>query len=214
MIDRGAGYLKKCCAANGRGCAAKRNELEENGMAIEVAKVELKTVKDASGIEELHQGRAVHGRPGGRGHRQDRRQWRRQRLHPHPGRSGVPRAAQASSAPQREPRSHKIPMVWSGGCDGVITPHATVFARNDKTGPASKARLVIGTAHERRTAARGHRPSGDGREGRRGREGGDDGRRHFRSGGRALRPDQDAAADHRIGARRRKPRPARGLRGA
>ncbi len=40
----------------------------------------------------------------------------------------------------------QIPMVWSGGCDGVITPHATVFARNDKTGPASKSRLAIGTA--------------------------------------------------------------------
>ena len=37
-------------------------------------------------------------------------------------------------------------MVWSGGCDGVITPHATVFARNSKTGPADKSRLVIGTA--------------------------------------------------------------------
>src|SRR5271167_3536948 len=40
----------------------------------------------------------------------------------------------------------KIPMVWSGGCDGVITPHATIFARNAKTGPAGKSRLVIGTA--------------------------------------------------------------------
>jgi barbiturase len=28
----------------------------------------------------------------------------------------------------------------------VITPHATVFARNDKKGPAAKARLAIGTA--------------------------------------------------------------------
>jgi ring-opening amidohydrolase-like protein len=40
----------------------------------------------------------------------------------------------------------RIPMVWSGGCDGVITPHATVFARNETTGPASKSRLTIGTA--------------------------------------------------------------------
>jgi cyanuric acid amidohydrolase len=40
----------------------------------------------------------------------------------------------------------QIPMVWSGGCDGVITPHATIFARNEKTGPASKSRLVIGTS--------------------------------------------------------------------
>jgi cyanuric acid amidohydrolase len=40
----------------------------------------------------------------------------------------------------------QIPMVWSGGCDGVITPHATIFARNNKTGPANKSRLAIGTA--------------------------------------------------------------------
>src|SRR5262249_1952715 len=39
-----------------------------------------------------------------------------------------------------------IPMVWSGGCDGVITPHATVFAKNGKAGPPSKSRLTIGTA--------------------------------------------------------------------
>ena len=39
-----------------------------------------------------------------------------------------------------------IPMVWSGGCDGVITPHATVFARNDRKGSTDKPRLVIGTA--------------------------------------------------------------------
>src|SRR5262249_60881368 len=45
-----------------------------------------------------------------------------------------------------EAEIEKIPMVWSGGCDGVITPHATVFARNAKTGPANKSRLVIGTA--------------------------------------------------------------------
>src|SRR6267378_1720096 len=40
----------------------------------------------------------------------------------------------------------RIPMVWSGGCDGVITPHATVFARNGKTGPASASRIAIGAA--------------------------------------------------------------------
>jgi cyanuric acid amidohydrolase len=39
-----------------------------------------------------------------------------------------------------------IPMVWSGGCDGVITPHATIFASNAKSGPQSKSRLAIGTA--------------------------------------------------------------------
>ena len=37
-----------------------------------------------------------------------------------------------------------IPMVWSGGCDGVITPHATVFAKTAETGPADESRLAIG----------------------------------------------------------------------
>src|SRR5439155_13863506 len=40
----------------------------------------------------------------------------------------------------------RVPMVWSGGCDGVITPHATVFAKNGTRRPAGQARLVIGTA--------------------------------------------------------------------
>jgi ring-opening amidohydrolase-like protein len=40
----------------------------------------------------------------------------------------------------------KIPMIWSGGCDGVLTPHATVFARNARAGPASHSRMAIGTA--------------------------------------------------------------------
>jgi len=37
-----------------------------------------------------------------------------------------------------------IPMVWSGGCDGVIAPHATIFARTPDTGPAEESRLTIG----------------------------------------------------------------------
>ena len=43
-----------------------------------------------------------------------------------------------------------IPMVWSGGCDGVITPHATVFARNSKTGPADKVAACDRYGDERR----------------------------------------------------------------
>jgi barbiturase len=42
----------------------------------------------------------------------------------------------------------EIPMVWSGGTDGVLTPHATVFARVD--GPPARAdaepRLTVGVA--------------------------------------------------------------------
>jgi ring-opening amidohydrolase-like protein len=40
----------------------------------------------------------------------------------------------------------QIPMVWSGGTDGVLTPHATVFARNDQTGPETQTRLAVGFA--------------------------------------------------------------------
>src|SRR5258708_17845367 len=114
-------------------------------MAIEVAKVELKSVSDASGLEErIRAGQftadqviAVIGKTEGNGGVNDftrilaDQAFRRvlQKL----GKRGAEAIAQ-------------IPMVWSGGSDGVITPHATGFARNDKTGPAGKARLAIGTA--------------------------------------------------------------------
>jgi barbiturase len=114
-------------------------------MAIEVAKVELKTVQDASGVEDLikagkftaDQVIAVIGKTEGNGGVNDftrilADQAFRRVLMKHGKRS--------------EAEIHNVPMVWSGGCDGVITPHASVFARNDKTGPASKSRLVIGTA--------------------------------------------------------------------
>jgi cyanuric acid amidohydrolase len=114
-------------------------------MAIEVAKIELKNVQDASGLENLikagkfaaDQVIAVVGKTEGNGGVNDftrilADQAFRRVLVQHGKRSQVD--------------IHNVPMVWSGGCDGVITPHATVFARNDKTGPADKVRLVIGTA--------------------------------------------------------------------
>ena len=40
-----------------------------------------------------------------------------------------------------------VPMVWSGGTDGVLTPHATVFARVDGPAePAGEPRLAVGIA--------------------------------------------------------------------
>jgi barbiturase len=114
-------------------------------MAVEVAKVELKSVQDASGLEAcIARGEfaadeviAVIGKTEGNGGVNDFTRiladlaFRRVLLK-HGKRSEAEIAA--------------IPMVWSGGCDGVITPHATVFARNGKTGPSSKSRLAIGTA--------------------------------------------------------------------
>jgi cyanuric acid amidohydrolase len=114
-------------------------------MAVEVAKVELKSVQDASGFEAcIARGQfaadeviAVIGKTEGNGGVNDftrilADQAFRRVLEKHGKRSGAETAA--------------IPMVWSGGCDGVITPHATVFARNGKAGPSSKSRLAIGTA--------------------------------------------------------------------
>ena len=114
-------------------------------MAIEVAKVELKNVQDASGLEACiksgkfaaNQVIAVIGKTEGNGGVNDftrilADQAFRRTLMKHGSRP--------------EQAVGQIPMVWSGGCDGVITPHATVFARTEVTGPAAKARLAIGTA--------------------------------------------------------------------
>src|SRR5262245_22599698 len=114
-------------------------------MSIEVAKIELRNVQDASGLEAcIARGQfaadeviAVIGKTEGNGGVNDftrilADQAFRRALQKHGKRSEAEIAA--------------IPMVWSGGCDGVITPHATVFASNGRTGAASKSRLAVGTA--------------------------------------------------------------------
>jgi cyanuric acid amidohydrolase len=114
-------------------------------MAIEVAKVVLKSVQDASGMEAcIKAGQfaadevvAVIGKTEGNGGVNDFT-----RILADQAFRGVLMKHGKRAADEVK----KIPMVWSGGCDGVITPHATVFAQNGKTGPASKARLAIGTA--------------------------------------------------------------------
>ena len=41
----------------------------------------------------------------------------------------------------------EIPMVWSGGTDGILCPHATIFAKVDDDGPATdEPRLAVGYA--------------------------------------------------------------------
>src|SRR5215471_20625696 len=116
---------------------------EKKEMAIEVLKVELKSVSDASGLENGITGGlfkadeviGVIGKTEGNGGVNDftrilADQAFRRVLLKHGKRGEAEIAA--------------IPMVWSGGCDGVLTPHATIFARNKKTGPASQSRLAIG----------------------------------------------------------------------
>jgi cyanuric acid amidohydrolase len=114
-------------------------------MAIEVAKVELKTVKDASGLEAcIAKGQfsadeviAVIGKTEGNGGVNDFTRILADEAF---------RRVLLKRGKRSEAEIAKIPMVWSGGCDGVITPHATVFASNGRTGAASKSRLAIGTA--------------------------------------------------------------------
>lgn len=114
-------------------------------MAIEVVKIEIKSVMDASGLEaHIQSGSfkadevvAVIGKTEGNGGVNDFTRI----LSDQAFRAVLQRMGTRSEAQIRE-----IPMVWSGGCDGVITPHATIFARNEQTGSPGKPRLVMGTA--------------------------------------------------------------------
>src|SRR5829696_9110652 len=114
-------------------------------MAIEVAKVELKTVKDASGLEACIAKRqfaadeviAVIGKTEGNGGVNDFTRILSDQAF---------RAVLKKHGTRSDAEIKQVPMVWSGGCDGVITPHATVFARNNKAWSGSKPRLVMGTA--------------------------------------------------------------------
>ena len=114
-------------------------------MALEVAKVELKTVQDGSGLDACFRNGqftadqviAVIGKTEGNGGVNDFTRILADQAY---------RRVLLKNGSRSEQEVAQIPMVWSGGCDGVITPHATIFARNEKTGPASKSRLVIGTS--------------------------------------------------------------------
>ena len=114
-------------------------------MAVEVAKIEIKSVADASGLEEcILSGQmqadevvAVVGKTEGNGGVNDFTRILADQAF---------RGVVMKHGTRSEEAVNQIPMVWSGGCDGVITPHATVFARNDKSGPAELSRLSIGTA--------------------------------------------------------------------
>src|ERR1700745_1684074 len=97
-------------------------------MAIEVAKVELKTVQDASGVEAcIRNGQfkadeviAVIGKTEGNGGVNDFTRILADQAF---------RAVLKKHGSRSDAEIAKIPMVWSGGCDGVITPHPPRFAR-------------------------------------------------------------------------------------
>ena len=114
-------------------------------MAVEVAKVEIKTVNDASGLaDRIEAGQikaddvvALIGKTEGNGGVNDFTRILADQAF---------RRVLLQYGARTEDQVRQIPMVWSGGCDGVITPHANVFARDEKTGPSDQSRLSIGVA--------------------------------------------------------------------
>lgn len=114
-------------------------------MAVEVAKVVLNSVSDASGLEKCFEAKqftadevvAVIGKTEGNGGVNDFTRILADQAF---------RAMLMKHGSRSESEVNEVPLVWSGGCDGVITPHATVFARNNKTGQPGTSRMVIGQA--------------------------------------------------------------------
>ena len=114
-------------------------------MAIEVTKIEIKSVSDASGLDEwITSGAvaadeivAVIGKTEGNGGVNDFTRILSDEAY---------RRVLLARGTRSEAAIKEIPMVWSGGCDGIITPHAVAFARNGESGPDDEDRLVMGTA--------------------------------------------------------------------
>src|SRR5205807_1349694 len=111
---------------------------------IEVRKIPLKHVSDASGLAELidkgiveaDRVVAVIGKTEGNGGVNDYTRIIADRAFREVLRDKGTRSAEDVAA---------IPIVWSGGTDGVLSPHATVFATT--TGePGDEPRLTVGVA--------------------------------------------------------------------
>ena len=114
---------------------------------IEVRKVAIKHVSDASGLEELiDQGImeadrviAVIGKTEGNGGVNDYTRIIADRAF---------REVLVSKGTRPMSEVKQIPIVWSGGTDGVISPHATIFATTDpsKAPKTDEPRISVGFA--------------------------------------------------------------------
>ena len=112
-------------------------------MAIDVVKVEIKSVSDASGLlHHIESGRfkaddiiAVIGKTEGNGGVNDFTRILSDQAF---------RAVLLKHGTRTAEQIREIPMVWSGGCDGIITPHATIFAKISDSSNSTESRLVIG----------------------------------------------------------------------
>ncbi|MEU9830669.1 ring-opening amidohydrolase [Streptosporangium sp. NPDC048047] len=109
---------------------------------IEVRKVAIESVTDASGLARLiddgvieaHRVLAVIGKTEGNGGVNDYT------------RILADRAFREVLAARGHPSPESVPLVWSGGTDGVLSPHATVFATTAGAEPGDEPRLSVGVA--------------------------------------------------------------------
>ncbi|GGS85420.1 cyanuric acid amidohydrolase [Planobispora rosea] len=112
---------------------------------IEVRKVAIESVTDASGLEKLiddgiieaHRVLAVIGKTEGNGGVNDYT------------RILADRAFRGVLAAKGHPSPESVPLVWSGGTDGILSPHATIFATtaaDPDADPGDEPRLSVGIA--------------------------------------------------------------------
>ena len=112
---------------------------------IEVRKIPLKHVSDASGLAELIDDGvleadrviAVVGKTEGNGGVNDYTRIIADRAF---------REVLTDKGSRTADDVKQVPIVWSGGTDGVLSPHATVFATTDRAEPSDSPRLTVGIA--------------------------------------------------------------------
>ncbi|GAB3449626.1 ring-opening amidohydrolase [Streptomonospora sediminis] len=114
---------------------------------VEVHKVAIESVTDASGLARLIDGGvfgaddvlAVVGKTEGNGGVNDYTRILADRAF---------RDVLLAKGARGADEVRRVPLVWSGGTDGVLSPHATVFARapEGRYAPVGEPRLVVGIA--------------------------------------------------------------------
>src|SRR6185503_2863041 len=45
--------------------------------------------------------------------------------------------------------ARRVPIIWSGGTEGLMSPHATIFVREEGGQPSGEKRFTVGTAYTR-----------------------------------------------------------------